>query len=227
LTQLKAPTAALKSYIERQKNGTLANGVYIEIGKSVAEIKAKRELLRDIAPTAQRLAKGGLTPAPVYNPQGIQIGRQYRAKGPVEHYKEAWPEDVSTAFSAYIMDAHAADQMGLTISYDGNTSRGSVSKLGGLGNVHDRQRDAYARLEWIRARITWDAVKVLDWLVLEVRREATGQNMGLVDVGHQLFPVIRDKATSKGIAIGALLLAGKELARAYRIHETISRDHRR
>jgi hypothetical protein len=138
VTTLKASTAQVKSYIERQKNGTLANGVYIEIGKSVAEIKAKRELLRDLAPTAQRLAKGGISLQPVENLQGIKIGSQYRAKGPVETYKNAWPHYIYVAFKNLIADArNASSSAGLVIQYDGNSSRSSAPRAGGMVDCSD------------------------------------------------------------------------------------------
>lgn len=225
---LKTATAQLRNYVQGSKKPPLPPATKVDLHRELAE--AVGDLKRQHAaaqPTPELLGKGGFSNEPIYSPKGIEIGRQYRSKCPIETYKASWPDDIATAFSVYIKDAHAADQMGITINYDGNSSRGGVGKIGGLGNCHDRQRDAYARLQWINERITFGSLQVIRWLVLEVAREATGQRMSLEEAGHQIFPSIRDKATARGIALGRLMGAGAELARAYRIHHAISSDDQR
>lgn len=172
-------------------------------------------------PTEHRLAKGDV---------GQHIirgeGRKFRTKSPVEHYSGQWPSDVEQAFLAYVLDAHAKDRVAVTISYDGNGGSRGTAKLGGLGNVHDAVRDAFERFEWVRDRLTLGSVQILDWLVLELRHEATARSVNLEDAGQRLFPAIRDKATRRGIALGRLLGAGDELAKLYRLFRVLSHEPR-
>jgi hypothetical protein len=231
-TTLKASTEQIRVYNLRRKREieeAIAQATEAERERRRAE-KARARSQRgisgkDIAPTPERLVKGGISLQPVYNAQGFQEARVYRSKGPVEHYAMDWPHDIYNAFRAFIADAHTSETSGITLNYEGS-ARGSASKLGGLGNVHDRVRDAFERFHWVRDRLTMGSVAILDWLVLEVRREATGQALSMQDVGHRIFPAIRDKATAKGIAIGRLVGAGEELAALYRKHHVISREPR-
>lgn len=195
-----------------------------EIARVAREIeweKRKRESEK-VQPTPERLAKGDV---------GQHIiageGRKFRTKSPVEHYSGQWPSEVEQAFLAYILDAHAKDRVAVTISYNSNGGGAAHGRLGGLGNVHDATRDAFERYQFVRDRMTQDAVQIMDWLVLELRTEATARAIGLEEVGQRLFPSIRDKATRKGIAVGALLMAGKELAKYLRLFSVLSGDRRR
>lgn len=202
---------------------TLARKLYEQrkaaLARVAREIEAdkRRQEMERVQPTPQRLAKGDV---------GQHIiageGRKFRTKSPVEHYSGQWPADVEQAFLAYVLDAHAKDKVAVTISYNGNGGGGSNGRLGGLGNVQDRTRDAYERYHWIREKLTQRSVEVLDWLVLELRNEATARAISLEDAGQKLFPSIRDKATRRGIAIGRLLGAGDELAKFYRLYRVLS-----
>lgn len=237
MTTLKASTEQIRIFVEQKRAEEQAM-----LAAAAERVRGSRERLHrqanplryrqaeavkeasgmETAPTAQRVAKGGVALHPIYNAQGIAERRVYRSKGPVESYAETWPNDVYNAFVDFIVDARAADGPPITIDYNRNGGS-SLGKLGGLGNVHDKVRDAYSRFMWVRERLTGGSCHILDWLVLEVKREATGQAMTLSDVGTKIFPAFRDKATSKGIAIGRLLGAGDELAKLYRLHSVISK----
>jgi hypothetical protein len=206
---------------------TLARKLYEQrkaaLARVAREIEAdkRRQEMERIQPTPQRLAKGDV---------GQHIipgeGRKFRTKSPVEHYSGQWPSDVEQAFLAYVLDAHAKDRVAVTISYNSNGGGSGHGRLGGLGNVHDRTREAFERYHWIREKITERSVEVLDWLVLELRNEATARAVSLEDAGQKLFPNIRDKATRRGIAIGRLLGAGDELAKFYRLYRVLSYEPR-
>lgn len=195
-----------------------------ELARVAREIEAdrRRQEQERAQPTPERLAKGDV---------GQHIirgeGRKFRTKSPVEHYSGQWPSEVEQAFLAYILDAHAKDRVSMTISYNSNGGGSSHGRIGGLGNVQDRTRDAFERYEFVRQRLTQEAVQIMDWLVLELRTEAAAKSIGLEDVGQRLFPSIRDKATRRGIALGALLMAGRELCKTLRLFHVLSADRRR
>lgn len=168
-------------------------------------------------PTSQRMSKGDVGQHIVRGE-----GRKFRTKSPVEHYSGQWPSDVEQAFLTFILDAHSKDKVAVTISYNGNGGGAGQGRLGGLGNVHDAVRDSFERYNYVRDRLTLGSVHVLDWLVLELRSEATARAISLEDAGSFLFPSIRDKATRRGIAIGRLLGAGDELAALYRRFKVLS-----
>lgn len=195
-----------------------------QLARVAREIEAdkRRQDMERVQPTPQRLAKGDV---------GQHIiageGRKFRTKSPVEHYSGQWPADVEQAFLAYVLDAHAKDRVAVTISYNSNGGGSGHGRLGGLGNAHDATRDAFERFHFCRDRMTQEAVQIMDWLVLELRTEATARAIGLEEVGQRLFPSIRDKATRRGIAVGALLMAGKELAKTMRLFAVLSGDRKR
>jgi hypothetical protein len=200
---------ARKLYEQRQ-------AALARVAREIEADKRRQEMER-VQPTPQRLAKGDV---------GQHIiageGRKFRTKSPVEHYSGQWPADVEQAFLAYVLDAHAKDKVAVTISYNGNGGGGSNSRLGGLGNVQDRTRDAYERYHWIRDRLTVGSLQIMDWLVLEMRNDASARSVGLEDAGQRLFPSVRDKTMRRGIAIGRLLGAGDELAALYRKFRVLS-----
>lgn len=219
-------TLARKLYEKRQAEIMQRRQEEIaRVARSIAADRHEKERERTtqrVAPTDSRLAKGDV---------GQHIiageGRKFRTKSPVEHYSGQWPADVEQAFVRYIVTAHAKDRVSVTISYNGNGAGGSGGRLGGLGNVHDAVRDAYEEFHFCRDRMTQEAVQIMDWLVLELRTEATARAIGLEEVGQRLFPSIRDKATRRGIAVGALLMAGKELAKTMRLFAVLSGDRKR
>lgn len=201
---------AQKLYEKRQKE-------FARIAKAIEEDRRRAERRQIVVPTPERMAKGDVGQHVIRNE-----GRKFRTKSPVEHYSGQWPADVEQSFLAYVMDAHTKDRVQVTISYDSNGGGRGGAKLGGLGNVHDTVRDAYERFHWVRDRLTEGSVQVLDWLVLELRNEATARAVTLEDAGQRMFPGIRDRATRRGIAIGRLLGAGDELARLYRLYRVLS-----
>jgi hypothetical protein len=218
LTTLQASPLAIK--IAETHNRKRAEAL-ARVAREIEADRKRQERERAVMPTPERLAKGDV---------GQHIipgeGRKFRTKSPVEHYSGQWPADVEQAFLAYVLDAHAKDRVAVTISYNGNGGSRGSAKLGGLGNVHDAVRDAFERFEWVRDRLTLGSVQILDWLVLELRHEATARSVNLEDAGQRLFPAIRDKATRRGIALGRLLGAGDELAKLYRLFRVLSHEPR-
>jgi hypothetical protein len=186
-----------------------------ELARSIED--AQRE--RALQPTPERLAKGDV---------GQHIirgeGRKFRTKSPVEHYSGQWPSHVENAFTCFVFDSEAGEYGRVTINYGGTGGGVPGSRLGGLGNAQDRDRDAHERYQWVRDRLSPDARETLDSLVLQIR--ADSHSINLESFGQHLFPAIRDKATRRGISIGALRLAGDQLAMLYRKFGVLSYEPR-
>lgn len=227
---LTATPAIQAMYDKLKRGGKLAARIATpprnkaEIRKRVADFQAwRRQQSVPVYPTPERLAKeaipmdhasmgGSSTQTPL---------RRYQSKSPVTQYQ--WGADIELAFAMYIRDAHTVDTVRVTVDYDAPGGGTPGRKLGGLGSVHDTHRDALERYLWVRDRLPDRFQKVADWLVLEVRSEASGKAMGWVEVGHALMPGLRDKQTAKGISIGALIMTGALLSALYRRFAIIHR----
>lgn len=148
--------------------------------------------------------------------------RAYRTKPPVDQYRGQWGDHVEIAFAMFIKDAAVLDGVRMTIDYDSTGGGVPGRRVGGLGSAADYQRDQLERYLWVRDRMPAKFQRVSDWLLIEVRSEISGRTVSWGDAGRMLFPSIRDKATSKGISIGALLMTGELLASLYRKYAILS-----
>lgn len=236
--KLVAPPQAKKVVDRLARAGELARNV-IPPARTKAEIAARaREFARwrrqqimeqakvvPVEPTPERLRKDGLgmSRETVGAGTATQPLRRFQTKSPVAQYIGQWGDEGERAFAMFVRDAAVIDVVRQTIDYDARGGATPGRKLGGLGSVHDGYRDALERYEWIRERMPMRFQQVADWLVLEVRSEASGRTMGWQDVGRRLFPSLKCERTSKGISIGALIMTGSLLAYLYRRYYVLSK----
>jgi hypothetical protein len=233
---LKAPPSAGRTLQAKKQAGEHLSAVQPpprskeEIKKRAREFadfrkqQAAEQAQTPVYPTPERMAKEGHGMASAAIPQGrgtVSL-RAYRTKPPVEQYRGQWGDHIEIAFAMFIKDASVLDGVRMTIDYDATGGGAPGRKLGGLGSVEDHARDQLERYLFVRDRMPMKFQRVADWLVIEVRSETSGRTAGWVDVGHLLFPSIRDKATAKGISIGALLMTGELMASLYRKHAILS-----
>jgi hypothetical protein len=232
-TRLSAPEAARVLHNEMRRDGRLKPGVTVDqITVAVQRVRESRarialqsapvddgEEAETMRPTGARMAKGDVGQHIVRGE-----GRRFKTKSPVEHYSGQWPSHVEAAFTCFVFDSEAGEYGRVTINYGGTGGGVPGSYLGGLGNALDRQRDAHERYCWVRDRLSPDALQTLDSLVLQLKEDARSTN--LESFGQQLFPMIKDKATRRGISIGALRLAGDQLAMLYRKFGVLSYEPR-
>jgi hypothetical protein len=231
-TRLAAPDAAKVIHADMEKTGRLKPGVTVdEITVAVQRVRESKirmalqttpgDVEEDgtMHPTPARLEKGDVGQVVVRG-----VGRRFKTKSPVEHYSGQWPSHVEAAFTAFVFDSEAGEHGRVTINYGGTGGGVPGNRLGGLGNAHDRARDAHERYCWVRDRLSPDARETLDSLVLQLREDA--QSTNLESFGQHLFPAIKDKATRRGISIGALRLAGDQLAMLYRKFSVLAYEPR-
>lgn len=233
---LKAPPSAGKTLDAKKRTGEHLSAVHPP-ARTKEEIKARAKAFAEfrkqqvaeqaqtpVYPTPERLAKesspmkretigAGAAGAPM---------RRYQVKAPVDQYELQWDPPRLLAFRTFMRDYEAQQTFRVTINYDG---------VGGGGNAHNRRggyaddilQDAAERFEYVRDKLNEDEWRALYWLVLDGRHSLTGKNMTWQDVGVILFPHIKDKASSKGIAIGHLNSAGATLVKWYRVWAVMHR----
>lgn len=223
---LKAPPPAGRTLQAKKQAGEHLSAVQPP-ARSKEEIKRRarefaefrrqqvaEQALTPVYPTPERMAKEahGMASATISQGKGAAPLRAYRTKPPVEQYRGQWGDHVEIAFALFIRDAECLDNSRVTIDYNGSGGSAPGPRFGG---VQDRMRDAADRYLWVRDRMPMKFQRVADWLVLEVRSEMSGRTASWTDVGRMLFPSIKDKASSKGISIGALLMTGELMAALY------------
>lgn len=230
--RLNASEAAKVIHARHVEQGTLGHGISLpDIEQAVIRVRQRRVQMAlqarpprrgeddDKQPTAERLAKGDVGRIVVPT-----IGRKFKTKSPVEHYSGQWPSHVESAFETFVFDSEAGEYGRVTVNYGGSGGGVPGNSLGGLGNASDRARDAHERYVWVRSRLSPEALETLDSLVLQLRADA--HTVNLETFGQRLFPSIRDRATRRGISIGALRIAGDQLAALYRKYAVLSYEPR-
>ena len=221
--QLKASTQQFKAHAEAKRAGRIVDPAVIAEITAVAKRLRNVKSTDDVCPTPQRLAQGGVSLQPVLNPQGIQIARAYRSKGPLDTYRGKFPEDIENAFRVY-RDAWLLVQRSEgVVNYDASP-RSSGSRLGGLGNCRDQVRDANEMLDRIRDRLSPGSVVALDSFVAEILWAAGGRPPSLVEFARRIFPHFRDEHSLKCLGLGRIIGAGEELSMQLRIWYAISRE---
>jgi hypothetical protein len=233
---LKAPPSAGR-HLQAKKNAGEHLDAVQPPARSKEEIKrrarefadfrrqqAAEQALTPVYPTPERMAKEahGMASSTIPQGRGAAPLRAYRTKPPVEQYRGQWGDHVEIAFAMFIKDAAVLDGVRMTIDYDSTGGGVPGRRVGGLGSAADYQRDQLERYLWVRERMPAKFQRVADWLLIEVRSEISGRTVSWGDAGRMLFPSIRDKATSKGISIGALLMTGELMASLYRKYAILS-----
>lgn len=176
-----------------------------------------------VYPTPERLAKESIPMKRETVGVGNALGpqRRYQVKTPVDQYELQWEPSRLIAFRTFMTDYEASNTFRVTPNYDA-TGGGSPHNRNG-GYADEFLRDAAERYEYIRDKLNHDEWYALYWLVLDGRHSLTGKNLTWQDVGQLLFPHIKDKASSKGIAIGHLNSAGATLVKWYRVWAVMHR----
>lgn len=158
------------------------------------------------APTPERLAKAanGMSSDIAGKGEAVPL-RRYVARTPIDAVRVHFEQEEIDALARFVADAELVTRVNVTGRYDGFTTRGTGhSRLGGLGNVTDEIRTRHAHHEAVKKWLGPQFTEVAAWLLLEVRAERLGRPMALHEVGHHVFPQLRDKATTRGISLGLL-----------------------
>jgi hypothetical protein len=152
----------------------------------------------------------------------VAPARRYHVKAPVDQYELQWEPARLFAFRQFMLDYEAQQTFRVTPNYSGTGGGSPHNRLGGYG-PDQYLRDASERFEYVRDKLNEDEWQALYWLVLDGRHSITGKSMTWQEVGAILFPHIKDRASSKGIAIGHLNSAGATLAKWYKFWAVMHR----
>jgi hypothetical protein len=182
----------------------------------------QRNLLPQLAnptdPTPERVLKASEGIDGVLMGRGERVGqRQYRVRHPVESYKDHFDFANQRALEAMMADSDHATRVNITANYEREGIRTAPgSKLGGLGNVPEPVRNAHARFFWVYDRLPTGLQATLKALVLQERTN-DGTVLSMEKFGERLFPEIKDRATRKGISLGALWALSEQLVQLRRM----------
>lgn len=218
---LKATPQQQAIAARQNTTGAYGGGVVRPFKEKAKRFLRSREARVDNSPTPERRAKEQnlVKRGRVVGLKEDVADRHYRSAPPAETYAGKFKPETEWAFARYVYEASICDQYQygsrITMNYDATGGGSPHNRMGGLGHVPSAVREIYECHQQIRRRLNLDTTAVLDFLVLGVRNEASGKVLSFADVGRVLFPWIKDKATGKGIGIGALVMAGNELAVLY------------
>lgn len=169
-------------------------------------------------PTVQREAKArnGFADVILREQSGRYVPTR-RERSPMELHAKCFSEDELFIAAQFINDAEVATRVNITAAYDGSPRQVSGPRSGG---VPDKNRMAHMRFTNVWGSLPAQFQNVAKWLVLEVRRESTGESVTVADIGSEVCG-IRDKATARGIGVGLLK------ATLWRIGELYRKEGRR
>ncbi len=157
----------------------------------------------DNAPTPERVAKTAM--GMVY--REVKPGeRTYTVKAPVDAYHKDFSADEYEALRRYAEGYMLAERSFGVMDYTGASSRGSGSKLGGLGNVSQAMRDRVAEFSIMQRRICPFFRDILEALVAQVQSAQLGKALSPVEYARQVTHR-RDKATLQGFGLALLKAA--------------------
>lgn len=166
------------------------------------------------APTPQFAAKHDIVSRP-------ELGglKSHRVKSIFESLQRHYSDSVLLALAKFYTDAETATRVNVTVNYDATGGGSPHGRMGGLGNVQERQRHQYCRHQRVIAALRSYDPQMVDigrWLVLEVRNYNSEPMPNIMDTGRRLVPTVTDKATARGISIGSLLVFGWVLRMLYK-----------
>lgn len=178
------------------------------------------------APTPERTAKAahGVSSDAAGKGEMIPL-RRYVVRTSVDSVRGHFEVEEVEAMAQFVLDAELVTRVNVTARYEGFTTRGAGhSRMGGLGNVTDDVRARHAHHEMVKRKLGPRLLEVAAWLLLEVRAERLGRSLTLSEVGHQVFPQLKDKATTRGIALGLLKSLAWRLVQIERYERALSRS---
>lgn len=190
-----------------------------EIAEAVEVYRRELAERENASPTHERMKKGDVKRT-VVKGEGIR----YRpAATIVDRYEGKWRPESELAFKRLMDDAKAADVTGITIDYHRSGLRSEGGRVGGLNTEQLRKIEAYERFTWVMDRMARSSRKLVEWLLLGEKIEATGERPTLEDCGKFLFGHISDKRSAEMIGLGAMVVIGETLATLYSNHQVEQR----
>jgi hypothetical protein len=145
--------------------------------------------------------------------------KKYVRKNPWQAFRDLVQPDVSAAFDDFAHDAEVAGIIKVTANYDGVGGGARGPRTGGLGNVEQDRREAFARHQYRMARLTdlmdtpqsrVRAETILAWVILR-ERLPEGRVLSMVDLGRRLCPDRADENYLRGVAFEAIEMVGRVL----------------
>jgi hypothetical protein len=176
------------------------------------------QLANPTDPTPERVLKASEGIDGVLMGKGERVGqRQYRVRHPVDSYKDHFDFANQRALESMIADSEYATRVNVTANYEREGIRTTPgTRMGGLGDVADALRMAHARFYWVYDRLPSGLQATLKALVLQERTN-DGTVLSMEGFGARLFPEIKDRATRKGISLGALWALSEQLVQLRRV----------
>lgn len=139
----------------------------------------------------------------------------YRVKHVMQAQADKFPLDQRSATERYMQDSQWHERIKVA-DWNGSGGGGSVSRLGGLGNVPQMVREGHARYDWVGARLDPAMKAVSDYLILRVLNGKNNAPFSLEDFGRYMFPDIKDKRSLSCYATGAVWMFGAHLVWLYK-----------
>lgn len=216
MTTLEAsPKAKRFAHILNAKNARKE----AEIKAAVEAYRREMEEREHTTPTHERMKKGDVR-RQVVKGEGIRYRPQPDI---VERYEGKWNPISELAFNRLIADAEAADVVGVTIDYSRSGPRSEGGRVGGLNTEQLRKIESFERFHYAMRHLTRSSRRLIEWLLLGEKLEATGERPTLADCGMYLFPHLHDKRSAEQRALGAMVVIGECLAAIYTEHQVEQR----
>ena len=189
-----------------------------EIAEAVEAYRRELAERENATPTHERMRKGDVKRS-VVKGEGVR----YRpSPNIVDRYEGKWRPESELAFKRLMEDAKAADVTGVTIDYS-RSGRRSEGRVGGLNTEQLRKIEAFERYQYVMDRLTRSSRRLIEWLLLGEKIEATGERPTLEDCGKFLFPHLSDRRSAEMIGLGAMVVIGENLAAIYGNHQVEQR----
>jgi len=178
-----------------------------ELERSIRDAQVERER---VSPTQHRIAKGDIHFGKVEGE-----GMRYKPRTDVLRlYKGKWMPEMEVAFYRLVDDAEASEVTHVTMNLNSSGSRGTGSRMGGIGAAHAEKIEKFGRFQYVMDRLPPRARRVCEWLLLGQMKDA-GHPVNLEDVGRWIFPHIADPRSSKMLGLGYFLATGEALVALY------------
>ena len=164
-------------------------------------------------PTYEREAKSGhgMTEVVLRSPTG-RLSATKRERSPIEAHQKSFTEEELYIAALFVADAEMATRVNVTAAYDGAPRQVAGPRAGG---VIDRHRQAHIRFYKALSEMDEKFRHVAKWLVLEVRRENTGETASVGDIGAELTG-LKHEATCRGVGLGMLKATLWRIGEVYR-----------
>ena len=243
MDRLKASTEQLRVYLQRVQDGAvkvpaLQHAMRVgmspdDVADAVARVREARASVElQSAPTKYKRQGKPVTLATVNDPTPEWAARNaghietrtagtdirvkgYRIKHVIETHSEKFSMDARSATERYMEDSQWHERIKVA-DWNGSGGGGSVSRLGGLGQVPQMVREGHARYDWVQSRLDPAMKAISDYLILRVLNNPNQSPFSLEDFGRYMFPGVKDKRSLTCYATGAVWVFGSHLAWLYK-----------